>query len=325
VSAHDVPDTEVQHPDVSMIAQWNGTADMLLQLVAGPRNAGVASPRRSTIERWENEGGAIRAANGPRVKKLVVFDLDGTIAESKAPVDAEMAALLGDLLRIVRVAVISGGNWPQFQEQLVSHLPPDADLGALSLLPTCGTKFYRYTKGWELLYSEEFKADQRTKILGALDSVMKSSHLATSGEWGEVVEDRGTQITFSALGQHAPLEEKQKWDPDFAKRKRMQASLAQLIPEFSVRLGGTTSIDITRPGIDKAYGIGKLRDLLGISIDDMVFIGDALFPGGNDHPAREAGVVCIQVRDSHETKRLIEAILACRHGFARESSNLEIR
>ena len=129
--------------------------------------------------------------------------------------------------------------------------------------------------------------------------------------WGELIEDRGSQITFSALGQQAPLEEKKKWDPDFAKRKYMKAFLEQSIPEFSVHLGGTTSVDVTKQGIDKAYGIGKLRDILGVAISEMIFIGDALFPGGNDYPAKEAGVVSIQVRDPNETKRVVEAIIAC--------------
>ncbi len=249
-------------------------------------------------------------------KKLVIFDLDGTIAESKAAVDPEMAGLLGGLLEIVQVAIISGGNWPQFQKQVVSRLPPEASLKALSLLPTCGTKFYRYSGDWELLYSEDFGHEERDKIVAALESVVESSGIAKRRTWGQVIEDRGSQITFSALGQEAPLEEKKKWDPDFAKRKRMQALLAKLIPELSVRLGGTTSIDVTKPGIDKAYGIRKLRDLLGISIDEMLFVGDALFPGGNDYPAKEAGVVSVQVRDSHETKRLIETILACSSGTA---------
>jgi phosphomannomutase len=84
-----------------------------------------------------------------------------------------------------------------------------------------------------------------------------------------------------------------------------------LIPEFSVHLGGSTSIDVTKPGIDKAYGIGKLRDVLGIAIKEMIFVGDAIFPGGNDYPAKQAGVVSIEVRDPDETKRVIEAIIAC--------------
>ena len=78
-----------------------------------------------------------------------------------------------------------------------------------------------------------------------------------------------------------------------------------------MRLGGTTSVDVTKQGVDKAYGIRKLRDVLGVAISEMIFIGDALFPGGNDYPAKEAGVVSIQVRDPNETKRAIEAIIAC--------------
>src|SRR5208282_2677648 len=129
--------------------------------------------------------------------------------------------------------------------------------------------------------------------------------------FGELIEDRGSQITFSGLGQQAPLEEKEKWDPDFRKRKTIKALLDKLIPEFSVRLGGATSIDVTKHGIDKAYGIRKLRDVLGIGIKEMIFIGDAVFPGGNDYPAKEAGALSIEVKDPHETKRVIEAIIAC--------------
>jgi hypothetical protein len=129
--------------------------------------------------------------------------------------------------------------------------------------------------------------------------------------WGNVIEDRGSQVTFSALGQQAPLEQKAKWDPDFARRKKIKALLDTLIPEFSVRLGGATSIDVTRHGIDKAYGIRKLRDVLHIAIDQMIFIGDAVFPGGNDFPAKQAGALTIAVKDPHETKRVIEAIIAC--------------
>jgi phosphomannomutase len=287
----------------------------------GERNVGARMPAPA-IARWENEGGATRAEGGLGVlaKKLVVFDLDGTLAESKSAIDPEMAGLLDGLLRIVRVAIISGGNWPQFQKQVVSHLPPNANLRALSLLPTCGTKFYRYEGDWELLYSEDFGVEEREKIVAALKSVVQSSGVAPPRTWGEVIEDRGSQITLSALGQEAPLEEKKKWDPDFAKRKQMTVLLEKVIPEFSVRLGGTTSIDVTKPGIDKAYGIRKLRDLLGVSIEEMIFIGDALFPGGNDYPAKEAGVVSVQVRDSRETKRVIETILACSSGTSRDKT-----
>ena len=245
------------------------------------------------------------------MKKLIVFDLDGTLAESKSALDAEMANLLGRLLKIVKVAVISGGDFPQFERQVLANLQHDERLQDLSLLPTCGTKFYRYESGWKKLYSEDFSAAEKEKIIGSFKQVIASSQLGIEKTWGEQIEDRGSQITFSALGQHAPLDEKKKWDPDFSKRQKMKPQLEKLIPGFSVRLGGATSVDVTKPGIDKAYGIAKLRDVLGIAIDEMMFVGDALFPGGNDYPAKQAGVVSIQVRDPNETKRVIETIIAC--------------
>jgi phosphomannomutase len=245
------------------------------------------------------------------MKKLIVFDLDGTLAESKSSIDAEMSRLLHDLLAIVKVAVISGGDWPQFEKQVLSHLAQDPSLGNLSILPTCGTKFFQYQGDWKKLYSEDFTTDEKEKIISSLNQAVAEAGFKVDKVWGEAIEDRGSQITFSALGQQAPLEEKKKWDTDFAKRKKIKAIVDPLIPEFSVRLGGATSIDVTKPGIDKGYGIRKLRDILGISLQDMIFIGDALFPGGNDYPAKEAGVVSIAVRGPDETKPVTEAIIAC--------------
>lgn len=256
------------------------------------------------------------------MKKLIVFDLDGTLAESKSSLDAEMSRLLGDLLGILKVAVISGGGWPQFEKQVLSHLPHDESLVGLSLLPTCGTQFFRYARGWKKIYSEDFTADEKRKIVSSLQKAVEQAGFKPPKVWGEVIEDRGSQITFSALGQQAPLEEKTKWDPDYAKRKKIKAIVDTSIPEFSVRMGGATSIDVTKPGIDKAYGIHKLRDVLGISLNEMIFVGDALFPGGNDYPAQQAGVIAIPVQGPHETKRVVETIIACLSDHSQEALRL---
>jgi len=245
------------------------------------------------------------------MKKLIVFDLDGTLAESKSLVDTEMASLLYDLLGIVKVAIISGGGWSQFEKQVLSNLPQDKVLKKLSLLPTCGTQFYQYDGAWKKLYSEDFNKDEKKKIIDAIKNALDTVHFNIEKVWGETIEDRGSQITYSALGQQAPNKEKAKWDPDFAKRSRIREILGTLIPEFSVQLGGTTSVDVTKLGIDKAYGIMKLRDTLKIEMDEMLFIGDAIFPGGNDYPPKAAGVASIRINNPEETKRVIEAIVAC--------------
>ena len=245
------------------------------------------------------------------MKQLVVFDLDGTLAESKSSIDPGMVTLLNSLLEVAKVAVISGGDWPQFEKQVLSGRFDPERLANLYLLPTSGTKFYVHRSGWEQLYAENLTGGQKQKIIDALQQATASSGNEPDKVWGKIIEDRGTQITYSALGQEAPLEEKKGWDPDFTKRKKMKILLDDLIPEFSVRLGGTTSVDVTKPGIDKAYGIRKLREILGIDIPDMIFIGDALFPGGNDYAAEEAGVASIAVGNPGETGLVIETIVAC--------------
>lgn len=249
------------------------------------------------------------------MKQLIAFDLDGTLAESKQPLAEPMSEALADLLRVAHVAVISGGDWPQFEKQVASRLPARSELGRLWLMPTTGTKLYTHRDGhWSPVYAELFDDDHRQAIFAAFDASLEATGFVPEETWGERIEDRGSQITFSALGQQAPIHAKEAWDPDFAKRKVIQADLRTRLPGLSINMGGATSIDITREGVDKAYGLKKLRDASGIALEAMMFVGDAIFPGGNDYPAKELGLDTIRVRDPNETLAVIETIVACQKG-----------
>jgi phosphomannomutase len=243
---------------------------------------------------------------------LVAFDLDGTLAESKQPLKDTMGEALADLLAVANVAVISGGDWLQFQKQVASRLPARADLSKLWLMPTTGTKLYTYRNSeWKAVYAELFNDDQKKKILEAFDAALEATGFTPEQTWGERIEDRGSQITFSALGQEAPIHAKEIWEPDFAKRKVIQKDLRVRLPDLSINMGGATSIDITQKGVDKGYGLKKLRGASGISLEQMIFIGDAIFPGGNDYPAKEIGLETVRVKDPDGTLAAIAAIVAC--------------
>jgi HAD superfamily hydrolase (TIGR01484 family) len=245
------------------------------------------------------------------MKKLIAFDLDGTLAESKQPIGTPMADRIADLLEVAAVAVISGGDWPQFQKQVVSRLPARADLARLFIMPTTGTKLYRHDGEWRAIYVDGFSAEERDRIVHALDAAVEQAGFADERIWGARIEDRGSQITFSGLGQEAPLDAKQAWDPDQKKRTALQAALVAALPGLSIRIGGSTSLDITREGIDKAYAIRRLAEMSGIGIADMLFLGDAMYPGGNDAPVRDAGVDAVAVGSVAETATAIAAIVAC--------------
>ncbi|KQN24288.1 MULTISPECIES: HAD-IIB family hydrolase [unclassified Sphingomonas] len=245
------------------------------------------------------------------MKELVAFDLDGTLAESKQPLQEPMGEALANLLDVAHVAVISGGDWPQFEKQVASRLPERADRTKLWLMPTTGTKLYRFDGEWRAVYAELFEDDEKQKILTAFDESLEATGFVPEQTWGERIEDRGSQITFSALGQEAPIDAKHSWDPDFAKRKVIQADLRQRLPGLSINMGGATSIDITREGVDKAYGLKKLNEASGIALDKMMFIGDAIFPGGNDYPAEQLGLDVVKVRNVDGTLAAIAGIVAC--------------
>lgn len=246
------------------------------------------------------------------MKKLILFDLDGTLAESKSTMSLEMADLLESLLQRFSVAVISGGAYPQFEKQFLNSLPlPDEYLKKLYLFPTCATSFYKYDEKWNRIYSEDLTEEERSKIKDAFEKTFKEVGFQISKPllYGEIVEDRGTQITFSALGQAAPGNLKKNWDPHHIKRLEMINVLIKYIPEFEIRSGGSTSIDITKKGIDKAYGIQQIEKHLGFNKKDMFFIGDAIFPGGNDYAVKTAGVDCLETSGPEETMKLIKKII----------------
>ena len=246
------------------------------------------------------------------MKQLIAFDLDGTLAESKQKIGDEMAGLLGQLLARVSVAVISGGDWPQFDRQVASRLPVDAALERLWLMPTTGTKLYGFVDGaWRAIYAELFDEVEKASIRTAFDCALSEAGLADERIWGERIEDRGSQITFSGLGQDAPLDAKERWDPDRVRRTAIQQTLRAALPGLSINLGGTTSIDVTRAGVDKGYGLKRLCKESGVPLAGMLFLGDAIYPGGNDYPAAEIGVDTVKVRDIPETAAVVSAIIAC--------------
>lgn len=248
------------------------------------------------------------------MKRLVIaFDLDNTLADSKYAISLRMADLLNDLLHRFQVCVISGGKFEQFEQQLLKHLNSDPRvLTALHVMPTCGTCYFRFdaTAGvWQQVYAEDLTADQRASIVAALERAADALGYRPAKLWGAQIEDRGSQVTFSALGQDAPVASKQAWDPDGSRKQKLRDYVAKTIPEFEVRVGGSTSVDVTKPGIDKAYGIDKLIELLDVTKNDVLFIGDRLSEGGNDYPVKAMGVDCLEVTCWQDTARVIETIL----------------
>jgi HAD superfamily hydrolase (TIGR01484 family) len=249
------------------------------------------------------------------MKRLVIaFDLDNTLADSKSQLSEQMADLLERLLRRFQVCVISGGKFQQFEKQLLDVLKSaPGELRQLHLMPTCGTQYYRFDLAagvWQQVYAEDLSADEKARTIAALTKASDALGYNEPRLWGARIEDRGSQITFSGLGQDAPIASKEAWDPDGEKKRKLRDDVAKLIPDLGVRVGGSTSIDVTKHGIDKAYGISKLIGMLAATKKDVLFVGDKLSEGGNDYPVKAMGVDCLPVSRWQDTALIVETILS---------------
>ncbi|MFH1990445.1 MAG: HAD-IIB family hydrolase [Patescibacteria group bacterium] len=245
-------------------------------------------------------------------KKIVMFDLDGTLTESKADLDKEMASLLCKLLEKKIVTVIGGGNYPQFEKQFLSYLKcPKERLKNLFILPTSGGRMYKYDAGkWRLVYKNTLTTKEKGQVLNAFKRAFRDiNYTSPKKTYGKVIEDRESQITFSALGQKAPLAQKEKWNKKLDIRSQLKAALEKYLSKFEVRLGGLTSIDVTKKGIDKAYGVAQIMKLFKIWKRDVLYIGDALFKGGNDYVVKRTGIATLKVTGCEKTKTFIRFLI----------------
>ena len=252
-------------------------------------------------------------------KDLIVFDLDGTLTPSKSNLEPDMSAALVALLRKKKVAVIGGGGWPQFKRQfLVEFRCPKELLQNIFLFPTTATSFYRYRNGWKKVYAYTLSRAQKQKVRKAIKEVFEEIHYIPPRKiYGKTLEDRGSQMSYSFLGQDVVAELgkkglalKEKWRRENTPIKlKIAELLSKKLPQLEVRAAGFTTIDITKKGIDKEYGVRQIVKYLHIPISRTLFIGDALFRGGNDAAAKRTGVQCVPVRGPEDTKRIILSIL----------------
>lgn len=245
--------------------------------------------------------------------KAIIFDLDGTLAESKRPLTIDMADILSRLLVRTNVAIASGGALTQFLTQVVERLPVDAPLEHLYLLPTSGAALFEFRHDtWEKVYEERLPEGEAMRIEEVIRHVVEETGIVdlSAPSYGDRIENRGSQVSFSALGQHAPIDEKKAWDPDKSKRQTLRTALQAELPEYSVAMGGATTIDITQKGVNKALGVERLSKHLSINVPDMLYVGDELEEGGNDSVVIPTGIPTHPVKNSEETESWLHTLLA---------------
>ena len=253
------------------------------------------------------------------MKKVLSFDIDQTLNIAKTPIPDEIAELLRDLLGKYEIAPISGQKFDQFIIQIVDRLKDvgttPEQLEHLHLFVAQGTQYYRYDakkKDWEQVYNFPLTDKQVKEITIAIEKAANELGYWEAdkvAEGDEIIENRLSQVTFSALGQKAGTEAKYAWDPDCKKREAIVKRCKELAPEFDYEIGGTTSINAITPGMNKVFGMTHLMEELKVDKKDILYFGDMTQPGGNDYPVVQMGVETITVRSHEDTAYALRGIL----------------
>ncbi|RSX53998.1 haloacid dehalogenase [Bifidobacterium goeldii] len=255
--------------------------------------------------------------------RVVAFDLDNTLAVSKQPMLPDMADRFTQLTCLTPTAIITGGRWELVVSQILDVLGERANRANLHLMPTSGSSYYRWNgHTWQCEYARTLSEADRAAAIASLTRRAHEQGIWPDHPYGEPIEDRGSQITFSALGQKASAEAKRAWDPDDVKKQRLVAAVAADLPRLHVRAGGYTSVDVSEGNVDKAYAVRQLAQQVGSTPEQIVFIGDRMTPGGNDYPAAMAGAVAVHVNDPSDTVQLCDRLI---RGFMKRTAAHDAR
>ncbi len=262
------------------------------------------------------------------MKKVLAFDVDQTLNVAKTPIPPEMAEVLSKCLDHFYICPISGQKFEQFLIQIVDPIAKIADdptkllkrLENLRLFVAQGTQYYHYQASsdsynpadWQQVYNYPLQAEDVVKITTVLEEAARELGFWEAdklADGDEIIENRLSQVTFSALGQKAGTEAKYAWDPDLKKRQAIVEKCREKLPDFLYEIGGTTSINVAAPGMNKEFGMTHLLEELHVKKSDVLYFGDMTQPGGNDYPVVAMGVDTITVRSHEDTLYALKGIL----------------
>lgn len=234
------------------------------------------------------------------MKKYIFFDLDNTLTRSRTPVTPSMAKLLVQLAKGHEVFVVSGANAKQIALQLGPKLK-----GKYWSMGQNGNACFR--PNGELVWENKMNWLEKYEVFAYAHKIF-SAKLFPHKDKYDLLEDRGCQISYSFIGHHEDVSQKEKFDPDHKKRAMVLKKFPFKSKTVEVKIAGTTCFDFFIKGSNKGSNIKMLYETMGWKKDECLYVGDALFKGGNDESV--IGIIPTkEVRNPLDTEEVIKSII----------------
>lgn len=224
----------------------------------------------------------------PAAKKLLGFDLDGTLTQHKSPLGETNRRTLEKLAERYRLIMVGAGACKRIYKQLCEF--------PIEIIGNYGMQHSVIRDGQFEVVEERVCPVDREKIEVIAAELRRKLHLETFA--GESMEYHASgAMTFPILGTAAKLEDKLAYDPDRKKRRVMYPEVCKAFAGYTVFIGGSSSFDITPPGCDKYHALLDFCKANGLTPEEVVYIGDDFGPGGNDSQVKNGGIDCVEIDD----------------------------
>ncbi len=234
------------------------------------------------------------------LKKVIAFDLDGTLTQHKSKLDDMNTAVLNKLGAKYKLLMLGAGNCRRIYDQM-NQFP-------IEIIGNYGMQHAAVKDGvFEVVESLSVPVDKEF-VENAVSQLRRE--FGYENFYGDNVEFHASGvITFPLLGTAAPLAEKLAFDPDRQKRRKMYARVCELFAGYNCFIGGSSSFDITSGQFNKYFALKNFCDNTGYSLDEVVYFGDDFGEGGNDSHVKLGGVDCVEITDYRNFGKAAEFLL----------------
>ena len=247
------------------------------------------------IEAWYNgasclseEYTAAHAAELREQKKLLVFDLDGTLSNHKCPMPEESRALLDALGKKYHLAMCGAGNAPRIYKQMGNY--------PIDIVGNYGMQHAKVEND-ELVITRQIVCEVDAEFFREKTDYLREKYGYTEFD-GESLEFHKTgMVTFALLGTKADKNKKIAFDPDRAKRRVMYPEVLEIFKDYTVFIGGSSSFDIVGKQYNKYDATIEYANMLGYTKEQILFLGDDMGDGGGDSHVRLGGMDYLHILD----------------------------
>ena len=231
--------------------------------------------------------------------KKFIFDVDGTLTDSRQQIDLSFEAFMIKFCCRYDVYLVTGSD----REKTVEQVGLDICYRSKRVYNCSGSDVYEKNNN---VFKSDWKPSR--KLINFLSDELDFSTFPN--KTGNHIEHRPGGINFSVLGRGENSmkyrKEYEKWDINTTERILMSDRIKSEFPDLNIQIGGQTGLDISDS--DKSQ---ILRDFN--PEDKLVFFGDMMREGQNDYPLAQAvdklGGTNYSVNGWQDTYRKLKDIL----------------